>query len=278
MRHFLLVAIFITSAIAAAHNWDAKDYHAHSASQKHAADRLLANENLDKSAHLLDVGCGDGKITSKLAEQLFEGKVVGLDISPTMIDFARKTFSTHWLEFVVGDASKIDFHEQFDYITSFSAMQWVRDQKAALAGMHAALKPGGRLLITMPRHYPECLSNALIDLIGQAPYNTRFTGFASGQIFFGVEEYRKLLEGVGFNNIAVAFVDGHDRFPNLAAFTNFVKQWLPWAQVFSDPTEKDLFMTQLMDRYVAYCPAAADGSIVFLKQQLEATATKSITP
>lgn len=277
MRHTILIAILLTSSFtASAHLWDGKDYNANSASQQHAADRLMSKQYLGQAASLLDVGCGDGKITARLADHI-EGKVVGLDLSKNMIDFAQRSFTdkTH-LEFVVGDAATLPYENEFDYVTSFSAMQWVRDQKSALIGMHRALKPGGKLLITMPKHYPECLSNALLDITSRKPYNDRFKGFTAGQVFFGVDEYRSLLAEAGFENISVANVDGHDRFANVEAFTNFVKQWLPWAQVFSDVAEKDLFMEAVMERYVAYCPAAEDGTVMFFKQQLEATATKGI--
>lgn len=277
MRHAILVAIFLTASLTTnADTWDGKDYNANSASQQHAADRLMDKQCLGQAASLLDVGCGDGKITARIADRV-EGKVVGLDLSKNMIDFAQRSFAekTH-LEFVVGDAAKLDYVNEFDYVTSFSAMQWVRDQKEALIGMHRALKPGGRLLITMPKHYPECLSNALLDITSRKPYNDHFKGFSAGQIFFGVDEYRMLLAEAGFDNIIVAAVDGHDRFANVEAFSNFVKQWLPWAQFFSDAAEKDLFMKTVMERYVAYCPTADDGSVMFFKQQLEATATKAV--
>jgi trans-aconitate 2-methyltransferase len=269
---FLLLLAALASH---AHVWDAKDYNTNSASQKTAAERLLANHDLNVDGSLLDVGCGDGKITHSLAQKL-NGKVVGLDKSQAMIEYGQKTFTPNDpnLEFIVGDAAQLDFHNQFDYVTSFSALQWVPNQKAAMAGMFEALKPGGQLFITMPRHYPECLSNAILDVSTRAPYNQNFVGFQAGQVFFGVDEYQHMLREAGFTNVAVSYVDGHDRFPSVQAFSNFVKQWLPWAQVFTDPSEKEEFMKKLMVRYTAYCPAQADGSVMFLKQQLEAVATK----
>jgi trans-aconitate methyltransferase len=276
MRNFLTFFLSMSAAISSlAHQWDAKAYNANSASQQTAAERLISSYELNPRASLLDVGCGDGKITLSLAQKL-SADVVGLDVSPSMIEYARENF-VHQdpnLQFVVGDAAKLDYHNQFDYVTSFTALQWVTNQSAAIKGMFDALKPGGNLLVTMPRHYPECLSNAILELAFKAPYNERFAGFELNQVFFGVDEYKRMLSDAGFTNIAVSYVTSHDRFPSLAAFTNFLKQWLPWAQVFTDPMEKDTFMKHLMERYVAYCPVSEDGSVEFLKLQLEATAVK----
>lgn len=277
MRSTLVLFSLITALSSQADTWNAKDYNANSASQQTAAERLLQGRQLDPEASLLDVGCGDGKITLSLAQKL-RGNVVGLDKSPTMITFAQTTFADkdHNLSFVVGDAAAMHYNEQFDYVTSFSALQWVPNQKAAIGGMFDALKPGGQLLISMPKHYPECLSNAVLETISRTPYNTMFNRFEPGQAFYGVNEYHAMLRDAGFENVSVSFVVGHNRFESVAAFSKFVKQWLPWAQVFSDDDQKETFMQQVMKRYVAFCPPADDGSVMFLKDQLEATATKPV--
>jgi ubiquinone/menaquinone biosynthesis C-methylase UbiE len=45
-----------------------------------------------RDEHILDVGCGDGKVTAELARAVPKGSVTGIDASPEMIRFARKTF------------------------------------------------------------------------------------------------------------------------------------------------------------------------------------------
>lgn len=270
------LCVFVFSSVASlAHDWNALSYHVHSESQLKTAMRLLSSYQFETSASLLDVGCGDGKITKLIADQL-SGPVVGLDISPQMISFAEEHFAdpTAQLSFVVGDAAHLHFDNQFDYVTSFTALQWVRDQASALKGIYAALKPNGQVLITMPRHYPECLSNAILDVTTSPTYAKRFSGFEASQVFFGLDEYRQMLAEAGFSSISVAEVDGTNLFEGIPHFQNFVKQWLPWAQAFTDLDEKEVFMNQLMARYVAYCPVKEDGSVVFHKKHLEAFAKK----
>ena len=74
------------------------------------ARELIAQLNLRGDERVLDVGCGDGKVTAELARALPKGSVTGIDASPEMIRFARKTFSPGKhpnLEFQVMDAREI---------------------------------------------------------------------------------------------------------------------------------------------------------------------------
>ncbi len=73
--------------------WNAADYAANSAAQQIWARELIAQLHLRGDEHILDVGCGDGKVTAELARAVPKGLVTGIDASPEMIRFARKTFS-----------------------------------------------------------------------------------------------------------------------------------------------------------------------------------------
>ncbi|HEY4416446.1 MAG TPA: class I SAM-dependent methyltransferase, partial [Verrucomicrobiae bacterium] len=72
--------------------WNAADYAANSAVQYDWARELIATLDLRGDEQLLDVGCGDGKITAEIARALPRGSVIGTDVSPEMIAFARKKF------------------------------------------------------------------------------------------------------------------------------------------------------------------------------------------
>ena len=90
--------------------WNAADYAANSAAQQIWARELIAQLHLRGDEHILDVGCGDGKVTAEMARALPKGSVTGIDASPEMIRFARKTFSPGKhpnLEFQVMDAREI---------------------------------------------------------------------------------------------------------------------------------------------------------------------------
>src|SRR6266702_8565508 len=77
---------------AVATKWNAADYAANSAVQQTWARELIAKLKLRGDEHILDVGCGDGKVTAEIARAVPRGQVLGADSSPEMIAFAQKTF------------------------------------------------------------------------------------------------------------------------------------------------------------------------------------------
>ena len=91
--------------------WDAAGYAKRSALQEAMAAEALALLSLDGSERVLDVGCGDGRITAAISERLPRGWVMGVDASSDMIAFARQHgLAGHLnLQFEACDARKLPF-------------------------------------------------------------------------------------------------------------------------------------------------------------------------
>jgi Methylase involved in ubiquinone/menaquinone biosynthesis len=73
------------------YSWNAKDYERNSQAQQKWARELMANLHLTGIEDILDLGCGDGKVTVELARLVADGSVVGVDNSRQMIDLAKET-------------------------------------------------------------------------------------------------------------------------------------------------------------------------------------------
>ena len=95
---------------------------------------------------ILDLGCGDGQLTAKIAASGAE--VVGVDASAAMIASAQ----AKGIDARVCNAESLPFQAEFDAVFSNAALHWVRDQDAMLTGVHRALKPGGRFVAEMGGH------------------------------------------------------------------------------------------------------------------------------
>ena len=74
--------------------WNAKDYSKSSAEQEKWAQELISKLKLMGTERVLDIGCGDGKVTAAIASHLPKGFVLGIDSSEEMIVFAQKAFVT----------------------------------------------------------------------------------------------------------------------------------------------------------------------------------------
>jgi trans-aconitate methyltransferase len=91
---------------------------------------------------ILDLGCGTGHLTSQIAEK--GAKVLGVDRSASMVQQAREKYPT--LQFEVMDAREISFAEPFDAVFSNATLHWIKEPEKVIAGIAAAVKPGGRFV------------------------------------------------------------------------------------------------------------------------------------
>jgi trans-aconitate methyltransferase len=74
------------------YRWDARDYEKNSTQQRQWAQELLQKLDLLGNEIILDIGCGDGKITAEIAVLLPRGSIIGIDLSEEMIVLARQCF------------------------------------------------------------------------------------------------------------------------------------------------------------------------------------------
>ena len=89
---------------------------------------------------ILDLGCGDGTLTARLAEA--GARVIGVDASPAMVVAARE----RGLDARLVDGHALQFDAEFDAVFSNAALHWMTDPDAVLAGVARALRPGGRFV------------------------------------------------------------------------------------------------------------------------------------
>jgi trans-aconitate methyltransferase len=121
-------------------NWDAELYEARHSFVWQLAGGVLELLAPKPGERILDVGCGPGQLTHKIAEA--GATVVGVDASPEMIGQARQNFPA--LTFSLQDVKKMTFQAEFDAVFSNATLHWVRDARNAASSIAAALKPGGR--------------------------------------------------------------------------------------------------------------------------------------
>lgn len=116
--------------------------------------RLMGNamlktlENQAGPKHILDLGCGTGWFTHKLAELGPDVSVVGMDLSPGMIEHAREGAVSN-IDWIVADAEAIPLpDDSCDVVFSNLMIQWCADPGPVLKECLRVLKPGGRLMVS----------------------------------------------------------------------------------------------------------------------------------
>ncbi len=144
---------------------------------------------------ILDLGCGDGALTAKLVAMGCE--VIGVDSSAAQIEAARKL----GLDARVASGEDLDFDGEFDAAFSNAALHWMSDADKVIAGVHRALKPGGRFVAEFGGY--GCVAKirkALVEGLNRRGVN----GEAANPWYFpAVEDYSERLARGGF---AVSYI------------------------------------------------------------------------
>jgi ubiquinone/menaquinone biosynthesis C-methylase UbiE len=149
-----------------------------------------------RACRILDVGCGTGLLTARLARELQGAQVVGCDFSHGMLQQAAR-HAPH-LPWIQGDAVRLPFRDaSFDALVSTEAFHWFPDQGAAVAEFFRVLTPGGSALVALvntPNETVRAAFRAGSQLLGQPfdwPTTQRMRALFEG-VGFGVETQRRL--------------------------------------------------------------------------------------
>ncbi len=260
-------------------HWNPADYAAHSAAQAGWAEEVIQRLNLRGDERILDIGSGDGKMTAALARRVPRGRVTGLDSSPEMIRHARAAHAGALapnLEFVLGDAQRLDLAGSYDIVFSNATLHWVRDHAAFLQGAARVLRAGGRLALSFGgRGNAQAVVDVCEKLIREPPWQELFAGFESPYFFPGPDEYQELLAAAGFEPIRVALVDKETFHAGLEGLAAWIRTtWLPYTCCVPE-SRRSLFIETIARRYLYQHPPDADGRIRIHMVRLEVEAMKA---
>jgi trans-aconitate 2-methyltransferase len=258
--------------------WDPAAYAANSASQQAWARELIAKLELRGDERILDVGCGDGKVTAELARAVPQGAATGIDSSLDMIRFARTAFRNGTVpnvEFHVMDARQIRFDRAFDLIFSNAALHWVDDHQAFLRGASACLRPGGRLVVSCGgKGNAQHVFIALRAEMRLKRWREFFHRLEKPYFFYSPEDYEKWLPHFGFKTRSVRLADKDMVFPGREGFAGWFRTtWLPYTQRVPESAREE-FIAAVADRYVATHPLDEAGRVHVHMVRLEIDAVK----
>jgi trans-aconitate methyltransferase len=213
--------------------WDAPTYDSHHSFVWQMGAGVVELLAPRAGERILDLGCGTGHLTSKIAEGGAE--VVGIDSSEAMIEQARKNFPN--LRFEIADGTDFRFAEPFDAVFSNAAIHWMRDPAGVARSTYDALKGGGRFVAEFGG---KGNLNATKAALHSAAEDAGYT--VSDEVAFryypSIGQYATLLESAGFR---VTYASHFERPTPLAGGEQGLRNWL---ETFADnvlellPTDK----------------------------------------
>jgi len=233
--------------------WNASEYERISALQAAMADEAVSLLNLRGTERVLDIGCGQGRITREIAGRLPTGHIVGVDASEKMIALAREHAAASLqpdLEFAVADARHLNFYNEFDLVVSFNALHWIPEQTLALKSIRAAIRPTGLAQLRLvPRGERKSLENVIEEIRLSPRWAQYFTGFHDPYLHLAPAEYAALAEQHDFKVVRNHTADKSWDFQSRAAFAAFGSvTFVEWTQHLPELSRPD-FVNDVLDRY-----------------------------
>lgn len=259
--------------------WDASNYSKNSFNQLQWAKELIPKLKLTGKEKMLDIGCGDGKVTADLARNLPKGAVLGIDNSQDMINLAKASFpkkSYPNLSFQRMDARELDFEEQFDRVFSNAALHWIIDHRPVLWGVYKSLKVYGRLLFQMGgKGNVQEVFNILDMLRDEPAWKKFFEGFSFPFGFYEPKEYCDWLRIANLKPERVELISKELKFSGVEEVAGWIRTtWLPYTERIP-VDQRDEFIGELVERILAKYSMDEEGFVHLKVVRLEVEATKT---
>jgi trans-aconitate methyltransferase len=171
-----------------AQNWDPAQYHRNARFVSDLGAPVVELLSPQPGERILDLGCGDGALTIRLAA--LGCAVIGVDSSAGMVRAAKLL----GVDARVVDGQSLQFASEFDAVFSNAALHWMKNPESVISGVWHALKPGGRFV----GEFGGYGNVAAIVTALESALSSRGKVVASPWFFPRPKEYQELLEASGF--------------------------------------------------------------------------------
>ncbi|WP_191092413.1 class I SAM-dependent methyltransferase [Francisella sp. XLW-1] len=206
-------------------NLDAEHYRNNSKIQLDLAHRAITLYSFAGDESILDVGCGDGRLTAYLSHKT-SAQVVGIDPSRSMIGLAAKSFGKNFyknLDFRLGAAEECT-PDKYDLVTAFNCLHWVRDIEKSFVSIYNSLNDRGCFLFhTFPKE------QQYFDVFKEVLMTPRWRVYANSAMhnyWLSSDEYRRLALDLGFVVIKENIEGSEAIYTTKDDFINYVRGWL----------------------------------------------------
>lgn len=216
--------------------WDPEQYEAHHAFVWQLGEGLIDVLDPQRGERILDLGCGTGHLTHKIAER--GADVMGLDASPEMIGQARQNYPE--LRFILEDAASTKFDSEFEAVFSNAALHWMLDASGAARAVARALRKGGRLAAELGGKGNIHHIERAIERVARRYHGERLP---ERRTFYpSLGEYASLLEAHGLEVRSAVLFDRPTPLEGEKGMENWIRQfkWYYFEGLSSAQSEKAL--------------------------------------
>jgi trans-aconitate 2-methyltransferase len=180
--------------------WNPDRYQLFKSERSAPFDDLLRLVEIRPEMQVIDLGCGTGELTRRLADSLPGSQVLGVDSSAEMLAktaaFTRPglTFRLQSIESVTGE---------WDLIFSNAAIQWVEDHPRLIPHLLALLRPAGQVAVQIPSNQAHPTHTLIAEIAAEQPFQSALGGWTRHSPVLSIESYACLLHEHGGNDLQV---------------------------------------------------------------------------
>ena len=221
---------------------------------------VLASYSFNGNDAVLDVGCGDGRVSHQLSLRVPKGRVVGIDSSANMIQFAQANHASQAnVSFALKDVCEPDYVKEFDVAVSTFCLQWVPDKAAAFRGIRRSLRPGGAAILVMPFRN-QAIANLRKEMTRETRWNRHFVNYIDPSDCADDTKYEAYARQAGFTINSYRIGETPGTFSSVTGFANFLGALTPHLERLPGEEDKRAFMEELVRRYLALMPRTQNNA------------------
>jgi trans-aconitate 2-methyltransferase len=180
--------------------WNPDLYHRFQTQRFAPFDDLLKLVQVQEGLRVIDLGCGTGELTARLADALPGSDVVGIDNSHEMLSRAEG-YARPGLRFESGSIEGIS--GEWDLIFSNAALQWVEGHRSLVPRLLKMVRPGGQLVVQVPSNFRHITQKLVHELAGEEPFRDALNGWSRTSPVLSIDEYAELLYSSGGEDLTV---------------------------------------------------------------------------
>jgi trans-aconitate 2-methyltransferase len=180
--------------------WDPRQYNKFKEERSLPFEDLFALIRLREGMSVVDLGCGTGGLTRRLADRLPESSVLGVDSSPQMLARAAQ-HARPGLSFAAGEIETLT--GQWDLLFSNAAIQWVDNHEKLIPRLMSLLSPGGQLVLQLPSNHRHPSVTRIVETAGEEPFRSALRGWVRRPPVLEIDRYAELLYLSGGAEITV---------------------------------------------------------------------------
>lgn len=149
---------------------------------------------------VVDLGCGTGELTARLADNLPHSDVLGIDSSAEMLQRAAQ-YARKGLRFELISIDQVE--GEWDLVFSHAAIHWIEDHHSLIERLFRLVRPNGQLAVQLPSNHTHPAHTLIIEVASEEPFRAALDGWTRQSPVLSIEDYAGLLYNAGGEEIVV---------------------------------------------------------------------------